>query len=99
MICRLGALRRVRPGIVRSTAAPDFGVDVRGFGSAMLEDVDAVVHLAALSNDPIGDLDTGLTYAVNHKATDVSRRSPARQQGQAVRLRLVLQYVRRPPRR
>jgi nucleoside-diphosphate-sugar epimerase len=30
---------------------------------------DAVVHLAALSNDPLGNLDTGLTYDINHHAS------------------------------
>jgi nucleoside-diphosphate-sugar epimerase len=35
--------------------------DVRGF--------DAVIHLAALSNDPLGDLDPDLTYDINHKAS------------------------------
>jgi nucleoside-diphosphate-sugar epimerase len=34
--------------------------DVRGF--------DAVVHLAALSNDPLGNLNAGLTYDINHHA-------------------------------
>ena len=31
--------------------------------------VDAVVHLAALCNDPLGDLDTELTYDVNYRAS------------------------------
>jgi nucleoside-diphosphate-sugar epimerase len=35
--------------------------DLRGF--------DAVVHLAALSNDPLGDLDPAVTYDVNHHAS------------------------------
>ena len=35
--------------------------DLRGF--------DGVVHLAALSNDPLGDLDPEVTYAVNHHAS------------------------------
>jgi nucleoside-diphosphate-sugar epimerase len=34
-----------------------------------VDGVDAVVHLAALSNDPIGELDEALTYAINHEAT------------------------------
>jgi len=32
-------------------------------------DFDAVVHLAALSNDPLGNLTSGLTYDINHKAS------------------------------
>src|SRR2546425_6247005 len=35
--------------------------DLRGF--------DAVVHLAALSNDPLGDLNPQLTYDINHLAS------------------------------
>jgi nucleoside-diphosphate-sugar epimerase len=35
--------------------------DVRGF--------DAVIHLAALSNDPLGDLNPNLTYDINHLAS------------------------------
>jgi nucleoside-diphosphate-sugar epimerase len=31
--------------------------------------VDAVVHLAALCNDPLGDLDAELTYEVNYRAS------------------------------
>ena len=36
---------------------------------ADLEGFDAVVHLAALSNDPLGNLDPGLTYDINHRAS------------------------------
>ena len=35
--------------------------DLRGF--------DAVVHLAELSNDPIGENDPGLTMDINHKGS------------------------------
>ena len=34
-----------------------------------LDGFDAVVHLAALSNDPLGDLDPNLTYDINHRAS------------------------------
>jgi len=43
--------------------------DVRAVRAADLEGLDAVVHLAALSNDPLGDLDVGLTYEINHLAS------------------------------
>jgi nucleoside-diphosphate-sugar epimerase len=36
---------------------------------ADLESFEAVLHLAALSNDPLGDLDPELTFAINHVAT------------------------------
>ena len=48
---------------------PELRVDVRDVEEAHLDGFDAVVHLAALSNDPIGELDEALTYAVNHEAT------------------------------
>ena len=40
--------------------------DVRDIQPRELEGFDAVVHLAALSNDPLGDLDPDLTYDINH---------------------------------
>jgi nucleoside-diphosphate-sugar epimerase len=44
-------------------------VDIRDVRDEHVDGFDAVVHLAALSNDPIGELDEALTYAVNHEAT------------------------------
>jgi nucleoside-diphosphate-sugar epimerase len=43
--------------------------DVRDLGPADLGEYDAVVHLAALSNDPLGDLDAELTLEINYQAT------------------------------
>jgi nucleoside-diphosphate-sugar epimerase len=43
--------------------------DVRAVEPADLEGLDAVVHLAALSNDPLGDLNPQLTYDINHLAS------------------------------
>lgn len=43
--------------------------DVRDVAPADLEGFDAVVHLAALSNDPLGDLDRDLTLAINYEST------------------------------
>jgi nucleoside-diphosphate-sugar epimerase len=43
--------------------------DVRDVGPHDLEGFDAIVHLAALSNDPLGDLDPGLTAEINCDAT------------------------------
>lgn len=52
-------------------AAPPPGrrVDVRDAGVEHLSGFDAVVHLANLSNDPLGNLDPGLTDAVNARAS------------------------------
>ncbi|HEX7254643.1 MAG TPA: SDR family oxidoreductase [Gaiellaceae bacterium] len=44
-------------------------VDVRDVEPGHLEGFDAVVHLAALSNDPLGDLDPELTMAINYEGT------------------------------
>jgi nucleoside-diphosphate-sugar epimerase len=52
-----------------SPSIPELHKDLRDVIRADLEGFDAVVHLAALSNDPVGDLDTGVTYDINHKAT------------------------------
>jgi nucleoside-diphosphate-sugar epimerase len=43
--------------------------DIRDATLADLEGFDAVIHLAALSNDPLGDFDPELTYGINHHAT------------------------------
>ena len=43
--------------------------DLRDVEPGDLAGVDAVIHLAALSNDPLGDLDPELTYAINHRAS------------------------------
>jgi nucleoside-diphosphate-sugar epimerase len=43
--------------------------DVRTTPASLLEGVDAVVHLAAISNDPIGNAYDSVTVSVNHEAT------------------------------
>lgn len=43
--------------------------DLRDIERADLEGIDAVLHLAALSNDPLGNLDPELTYDINHRAS------------------------------
>jgi nucleoside-diphosphate-sugar epimerase len=48
---------------------PNIGKDVRDVVVEDLAGLDAVVHLAALSNDPLGDVDPALTYDINHHAT------------------------------
>ena len=47
---------------------PD-GRDMRSLEADGFGGFDAVVCLAALSNDPVGDLDPELTYEINHRAT------------------------------
>jgi nucleoside-diphosphate-sugar epimerase len=50
---------------------PALRVDLRDITKDHLAEVapDAVMHLAALCNDPLGDLDPDLTYDVNHRST------------------------------
>lgn len=51
------------------TKVPALIKDVRDIEARDLETFDAVIHLAALSNDPLSDLNTELTYAINHRAS------------------------------
>ena len=48
---------------------PTIRKDVREVEASDLKGFDAVVHLAALSNDPLGNLDPALTYEINHGAS------------------------------
>ena len=48
---------------------PALRLDLRDADSGALAGYDAVVHLAALSNDPLGDLSPELTKAINFEAT------------------------------
>ena len=48
---------------------PEIRKDVRDIAVSDLRDFQAVVHLAALSNDPVGNLDRQLTYDINHRAS------------------------------
>src|SRR5262245_35615627 len=43
--------------------------DIRDVSLEDLRDIEAVVHLAALSNDPLGELAPGLTEAINRDAS------------------------------
>lgn len=47
----------------------NIGKDIRDLTPADLEGFDAVVHLAALSNDPLGQLRPGLTQKINHEGS------------------------------
>ena len=48
---------------------PTLYKDIRDVESDDLVGFDAVIHLAALSNDPLGDLDPELTYQINYRAS------------------------------
>ena len=48
---------------------PTVRLDVRDVEPEHLETFDAVMHLAALCNDPLGNVDSDLTYDINHRAS------------------------------
>ncbi len=43
--------------------------DFRSIEESSLEGVDCIMHLAAISNDPMGDLDPEITYGINRQGT------------------------------
>jgi nucleoside-diphosphate-sugar epimerase len=55
--------------LVGSPPEPELRLDVRDVEPKHLKGIDGVVHYAALSNDPLGDLDRELTLEINHQAT------------------------------
>jgi nucleoside-diphosphate-sugar epimerase len=54
------------PGI---ETVPELAGDLRDVQREDLEGFDAIIHLAALSNDPLSDLNPALTYDINHAAS------------------------------
>jgi nucleoside-diphosphate-sugar epimerase len=48
---------------------PAIRKDLRDVTVADLKGFDAVIHLAALSNDPLSDLNPECTYEINHRAS------------------------------
>ncbi|MBR0679056.1 NAD(P)-dependent oxidoreductase [Roseomonas eburnea] len=61
---------------------PTIARDVRDVEADDLAGFDAVIHLAALSNDPLGNLDEECTYAINHRGSvrlaDLAKRAGVR---------------------
>src|ERR1700679_723976 len=49
--------------------APLIAKDTRDATRADLAGYDAVIHLAALSNDPLSNIDPDLTYSINQRAS------------------------------
>jgi nucleoside-diphosphate-sugar epimerase len=60
--CTFGPERRVE-------AVESIEKDIRDIDWEDLVGFDAIAHLAALSNDPLGALDERLTYEINHEAS------------------------------
>jgi nucleoside-diphosphate-sugar epimerase len=48
---------------------PSLRRDIRDVERKDLEGFDALIHLAAISNDPLGNLNPGCTYDINHRAS------------------------------
>jgi nucleoside-diphosphate-sugar epimerase len=51
------------------TTVPSLRLDIRDVQATDLEGFEAVLHLAALSNDPLGNLDPECTYEINERAS------------------------------
>lgn len=50
-------------------SVPHISKDVRDVGPEDFEGQDAVIHLAALSNDPLSNLNPNVTYDINHRGS------------------------------
>src|ERR1700728_4438511 len=48
---------------------PEIRKDVRDVTVQDVKGFEAILHLAGLSNDPLGDLNPGLTFEINHQAS------------------------------
>ena len=57
--CNFGNIPTIQHEIIK---------DIRDIAESDLDGYDAVIHLAGLSNDPLGDIDPALTFAINHEA-------------------------------
>jgi nucleoside-diphosphate-sugar epimerase len=57
------------PGQPLPPAIPEIAKDLRDLAPGDLDGFDAVLHLAGLSNDPLGNLDAALTVEINEEAS------------------------------
>lgn len=51
------------------STAKTLEIDIRHLTKEHLEGVDAVIHMAELSNDPVGQLSPTITYEINHQGS------------------------------
>ena len=51
--------------------------DIRDIEISDLHDVDYVIHLSELSNDPLGEVNEDLTYSINHASVQWSAWKPS----------------------
>ena len=68
--------------------------DVRELSEDLLKGVDAVVHLAAVSNDPMGNRFEAPTEEINYRASVDGGRARPQRRGEELRVRLELQHLR-----
>jgi len=64
-----GSLVPLPNSVVKNREKNQIIKDIRDVEPSDLANIDAIVHLAALSNDPLGDLDPKLTHEINYLAT------------------------------
>ena len=57
------------PLVATIAEVPHINKDVRDVERSDFDGIDAVIHLAALSNDPLGNLNPDITYSINHRAS------------------------------
>ena len=57
--------------LVSEDCKPDFQIkkDLRDINEKDFDNIDFVIHLAGLSNDPLGELKTEITNEINYLAT------------------------------
>jgi nucleoside-diphosphate-sugar epimerase len=53
----------------RIASVPHIRKDVRDVEVRDLDGIEVAIHLAALSNDPLGNLNPDVTYSINHRAS------------------------------
>ena len=75
-------------------AVPSIRKDIRDVTPEDLRGFDAVIHLAALSNDPLGCIDESCTYDINHHGSVAIARAAKVSRRDTVPLRVVMQSVR-----
>src|SRR6266516_3427993 len=71
-------LRALRPGIELIREDIRLFCDKRGACDQALENIDCVIHLAAISNDPSAELNPNLTDQINFKSTQALAESAKR---------------------
>jgi len=57
------------PGLNEAYPYPSIHKDIRRVEKKDIEGVDAIIHLCALSNDPMGNMDESLTEEINYSST------------------------------